>query len=140
MKGRQKPLFRFLSLFFLALSRLNFSCKFELTTFSFSLSKVSSLLPNYFSQLRGNGNQTCLCLCQHDLKSLILHKIQAFSKSYFFFTLLLSFTIYLFARFLLGCFLLIFLCDDIKKHSREKGVIYDVFRNREFQSYIAFGY
>ena len=46
MKGRQKALFSFL--FFLAFSQLNFYWKFELISSPFSLSKVSSLLCNFF--------------------------------------------------------------------------------------------
>ena len=43
VKGRQKALFWLLLLFFLVFSQLNIFWKFELTTFPFSLSKVSSI-------------------------------------------------------------------------------------------------
>ena len=49
MKGRQKALFCFLFLFFLAFSQLNISHQFKLTNFPFSLSKVWSLLCHYFN-------------------------------------------------------------------------------------------
>ena len=55
MRGRQKALVWFLFLFFLAFSQLNISWKFEVTTFPFSLSKVSSLC-HYFQYFRENGN------------------------------------------------------------------------------------
>ena len=45
-RGRQKSLFCCF-LFFLAFSQFNFSCKFELIAFHFSISNVSSLLHHY---------------------------------------------------------------------------------------------
>ena len=49
MQGRWKALLWFLSLFFLVLSQLNLSWKFEVTTsLPFLLSKVSSHLCHYF--------------------------------------------------------------------------------------------
>ena len=51
IKGRQKAFF--LILFFLSFFQSNLSWKFELTTFLFSLSKVSSLLCYYFLIIEG---------------------------------------------------------------------------------------
>ena len=96
MKGRQKAIFSFL--FFIAFFQLN------LCTNHFSLLTLESLKPSLPLFLTIEGKRLSFSLSAQ-FEQLNTAKNLAFSNSYFFFILLLSFTLYLLTRYLLDpCF------------------------------------
>ena len=120
----------FLFLFFLAFSQLNLSWKFGLITFSFSLSKVSSLLAINFN----NWRKTVINLVFLSVSWILTVKYcqePSIFKFLFLFHLVIIF--YSLSSHPISAWplFLIVLHNGVKTYSREKGVIYNVYQNEE---------
>ena len=129
MKGSQKALFLFL--FFLAFSQSNLSWKFELTTFPSHFRKFQALFAIIFK----NWGKTVIRLVFPSVSKIwtvkFCQKLAIFKFLFIFYFVIIFYSLSS-HPFPARPLFLIGLHNGVKKYSREKGVICDVYRKGEY--------